>query len=342
MVIAEINETPGVLGFQIQVFIRDGAPDPKTYNEKAPELVIKDEVPSLSAPRTPAGRKVVLPVVERWHSRLRYPTCYEGVGRLKTVASRGMVPSRHLSSIIPYIIKVQIKENVSIVFLNYSHSQGHDKLSIYPTVIFEIEIAAAVPEDAVASQACFRYSTAVNTDANERFVERCREFVKDPKAFSHHALKFFHFRVHPWKHTMEKPMEVSAIPIRNTLVGRTHPAPGRKIEIDPENQHTWLTLRIARNRCGNQGKIIDAHTMPAMPLPHGATGIIQALFLKVIMLGVYVTALVGFTLHSTILVTIRLAARFTGMVGRAIERVVMRQLYGMFLDTLLVTGESRC
>ena len=65
MAIEEINAAGGVNGMTIKPVVEDGASDPKTFNEKASKLVLRDRVPSVFACYTSASRKAVLPVFER-------------------------------------------------------------------------------------------------------------------------------------------------------------------------------------------------------------------------------------------------------------------------------------
>jgi len=56
-----------------------------------------------------------------------------------------------------------------------------------------------------------------------------------------------------------------------------------------------------------------------------------------VMIGAYVTVLSGIWLGTNIFVAIPLAFIVTALIGLLIERVVVRQLYGRLLDTLLAT-----
>lgn len=47
MAIDEINAAGGVNGMMIKPILEDGESDPKTYNEKASKLVIRDRVPTV-------------------------------------------------------------------------------------------------------------------------------------------------------------------------------------------------------------------------------------------------------------------------------------------------------
>src|SRR5258708_4236582 len=370
MAISEINAAVGAKGMKINAIVEDGASDPKTYNEKASKLVIQDKVPTVFGSYTSASRKAVLPVFEKRNNLYFYPTYYEGFECSKNVVYTGAVPNQQLSNFIPWIIKTLGKKKFFIVGSNYiypremakvskilieknggewiadeylelGHSewgsmgyknQGltHDKLPICATVTSEIEIAAMGPEYAVGSFTSFPYFQAIDTDRNKAFVERYRAFVKDPKAVTHHALESSYFQVFLWKQAVEKAAEITPAAIREAVKGQEFDAPNGHVKIDPDNLHTYLTPRIAQWLPDGQGKIIDAYKEPTIPLPYVAHG-------EMVMIGAYVTVLCGIWLGLNIFAAIPIAFAVTALIGLAIERVIVRRLYGRLLDTLLAT-----
>lgn len=74
-----------------------------------------------------------------------------------------------------------------------------------------------------------------------------------------------------------------------------------------------------------------------LAITYGAMGVINMAHGEMVMLGAYVTVFTGLYLHLNILAAIPLAFVFTALVGFAIERVIVRRLYGRLLDTLLAT-----
>lgn len=102
MAIDEINAEGGVMGKMIKPIVEDGASDPKTYNEKASKLVIRDRVPTVFGSYTSASRKAVLPVFEKRRNLYFYPTYYEGFECSKNVIYTGAVPNQQLSNFIPW------------------------------------------------------------------------------------------------------------------------------------------------------------------------------------------------------------------------------------------------
>lgn len=128
MAIEEINVKGGVLGRTIKPIVEDGASDPKTYNEKASKLVIRDRVPTVFGSYTSASRKAVLPVFEKRRNLYFYPTYYEGFECSKNVVYTGAVPNQQLSNFIPWIMQNLGKKKFFIVGSNYIYPREMAKV----------------------------------------------------------------------------------------------------------------------------------------------------------------------------------------------------------------------
>jgi urea transport system permease protein len=74
-----------------------------------------------------------------------------------------------------------------------------------------------------------------------------------------------------------------------------------------------------------------------LAITYGAMGIINLAHGEMVMLGAYTTVLSGIWLKVGFLASIPLAFLVTALVGLAIERLIVRHLYGRMLDTLLAT-----
>ena len=74
-----------------------------------------------------------------------------------------------------------------------------------------------------------------------------------------------------------------------------------------------------------------------LAITYGAMGIINLAHGEMVMLGAYTTVLSGIWLKVGFLASIPLAFLVTALVGLAIERLIIRHLYGRMLDTLLAT-----
>ncbi|CUX43580.1 ABC transporter, membrane spanning protein [Agrobacterium tumefaciens str. Kerr 14] len=74
-----------------------------------------------------------------------------------------------------------------------------------------------------------------------------------------------------------------------------------------------------------------------LAITYGAMGVINMAHGEMVMIGAYVAVLSGIWLKTSLLLAIPLAFVITALLGLAIERVVVRRLYGRLLDTLLAT-----
>ncbi|HVI27920.1 transporter substrate-binding domain-containing protein [Hansschlegelia sp.] len=128
MAIAEVNAAGGVGGRQIEAIVEDGASDPKTYNEKASKLVIRDKAVTVFGSYTSASRKAVLPVFEKRKNLYVYPTFYEGFECSKNVIYTNAVPNQQLSNFIPWISKTLGKKKFFIVGSNYVYPREMAKV----------------------------------------------------------------------------------------------------------------------------------------------------------------------------------------------------------------------
>ena len=74
-----------------------------------------------------------------------------------------------------------------------------------------------------------------------------------------------------------------------------------------------------------------------LAITYGAMGVINMAHGDLVMVGAYTTVMAGLWLHLGFLASIPLAFAVTAGLGLAIERLIVRHLYGRLLDTLLAT-----
>jgi urea transport system permease protein len=74
-----------------------------------------------------------------------------------------------------------------------------------------------------------------------------------------------------------------------------------------------------------------------LAITYGAMGVINMAHGEMVMLGAYTTVLAGIWLHLGLLWSLPMAFIVSALAGLAIERVLVRRLYGRLFDTLLAT-----
>ena len=74
-----------------------------------------------------------------------------------------------------------------------------------------------------------------------------------------------------------------------------------------------------------------------LAITYGAMGVINMAHGEMVMIGAYTTVMTALWLHLGIIWSIPLAFIVTAMLGLLIEKVVVRQIYGRLMDTLLAT-----
>lgn len=104
MAIAEINQTGGVLGQDIEPVIEDAASDSNLFAAKARKLIQGDRVATLFGGWTSESRKAILPVVEELNALLWYPVQYEGLECSKNIFYTGSCPNQQIEPAVTWLL----------------------------------------------------------------------------------------------------------------------------------------------------------------------------------------------------------------------------------------------
>jgi urea transport system substrate-binding protein len=142
-----------------------------------------------------------------------------------------------------------------------------------PTISFSIaepELRILPAADVAGDYACWNYFQSTSTPENEAFV-RCfkarygaDEVVSDP-------LEAAYFGVKVWARAAEEAR--SAVPgdVLASVRDMGQAAPGGMVYIDPENLHTWKTVRIGRILKNAQFEEVWNSGRPIRPIPYPIT-----------------------------------------------------------------------
>lgn len=104
MAIAEINQTGGVLGQDIEPVVEDAASDSNLFAAKARKLIQSDQVATIFGGWTSESRKAVLPVVEELNALLWYPVQYEGLECSQNIFYTGSCPNQQVEPAVAWLL----------------------------------------------------------------------------------------------------------------------------------------------------------------------------------------------------------------------------------------------
>lgn len=118
LAIEKINSAGGIRGKHIVPTVLDPACNPAKYREHVRRLTEDEGVPVIFGGYTSAGRKAMIPVLERTNSLLFYPTFYEGFEYSDHVFYFGSCPNQYTMQIVDYMIN-KFSPSFYLVGANY-------------------------------------------------------------------------------------------------------------------------------------------------------------------------------------------------------------------------------
>jgi len=101
----EINEHGGINGRPIELVSRDPASDPARFAQLAERLILEDGVRIILGCYMSSTRKAIIPVVEKWHALLMYPTLYEGFEYSRNVIYTGAAPNQNSVQLAEFMMR---------------------------------------------------------------------------------------------------------------------------------------------------------------------------------------------------------------------------------------------
>ncbi len=110
MAIAQINQSGGVLGRQIEPIVEDGGSNPADFERQARKLIQQDQVVTVFGCGTSVSRKAVLPVFEQFNALLWYPMPYEGLECSTNIFYTGTCPNQQVEPAVNWLLQNRGKQ----------------------------------------------------------------------------------------------------------------------------------------------------------------------------------------------------------------------------------------
>ena len=105
LAVEEINEAGGIDGRPLRLVSYDPESSPSRYQQLAEKLILEDGVRVILGCYMSSTRKSVIPVVERWHALLVYPTLYEGFEYSRNVVYTGAAPNQNSVQLAEFMLR---------------------------------------------------------------------------------------------------------------------------------------------------------------------------------------------------------------------------------------------
>jgi branched-chain amino acid transport system substrate-binding protein len=162
--IHEINDAGGINGRELVPVHYDPQSMPHNYKTLATQLVRDDKVNVIFGCYMSSQRKAVIPVVEKWHRLLMYPTIYEGFEFSGNVIYTGAAPNQNSAQLAEYMTR---NFGARVYLIGSAYIYPYESNRIMSDFILERPGGAKLGE---------RY---VRLDADERDFARIASEIKD-------------------------------------------------------------------------------------------------------------------------------------------------------------------
>ena len=105
LAVEEINDAGGIDGRRLELIADDPASNPVRFAQLAETLMLERGVRIILGCYMSSTRKAVIPVVEKWHGLLLYPTLYEGFEYSGNVVYTGAAPNQNSVQLAEFMLR---------------------------------------------------------------------------------------------------------------------------------------------------------------------------------------------------------------------------------------------
>jgi urea transport system substrate-binding protein len=168
----------------------------------------------------------------------------------------------------PDVILNTINGDTNVAFFERLRAAGVTPGDI-PTMSFSIaedELRNMDPSTIAGDYATWNYFQSIEREENAAFVASFKQKYGADRV-TDDPIEAGYFGVHLWAQAVEDAGTDDIAQVMKKLAYQSYPAPGGIVSIDPDNQHTWKTVRVGRVRTDGQFEIVWTPENPVRPLP---------------------------------------------------------------------------
>ena len=129
--------------------------------------------------------------------------------------------------------------------------------------IAEDELRSMDPQAMAGDYATWNYFQSIQRKENHEFVANFQRKYGEYRV-TDDPIEAGYFGVHLWAQAVKDADTDKVADVRKRVANQSYPAPGGIVSIDPENQHTWKTVRVGRIRSDGQFDVVWTSEHPSV------------------------------------------------------------------------------
>jgi len=176
---------------------------------------------------------------------------------------------REIGATVPDLIVNTINGDSNIAFFRALRAAGITPTEI-PTLSFSIGENELRNLDICGDYAAWNYFQSIERPENQIFVDSFRSRY-GPQRVTSDPMEAAYVGVNLWAQAVAEAGSADPSDVRATLRHQSFNAPEGVVHIDPDNQHTWKTIRIGKVREDGQFEVIYSSEKPIRPEPYPDT-----------------------------------------------------------------------
>jgi urea transport system substrate-binding protein len=177
----------------------------------------------------------------------------------------------------PEVILNTLNGDSNVAFFDALRAAGITAAAV-PTISFSIaenELQSLPREKMAGDYAAWNYFQSIDTAINQQFVQAFKARYGAARATSD-PLEAAYVGVHLWAAAVTSAGTTDVKKVRQAVADRSQRGPGGMVYVDPENRHTWKTVRIGQIRPDGQFDIVWSSEYPIRPVPYPPQRTVQA------------------------------------------------------------------
>lgn len=172
----------------------------------------------------------------------------------------------------PDVIFNAISGDTNVIFFRALRAAGitPDRIPTMSLSLAEEELRALDPSDLAGDYATHSYFQSIDSPENHSFVAAFQRRYGAHRVTSD-AIEAAYIGTKLWAQAVTQAGTEQVRAVTHALGRQSYAAPEGMVYVDPENQHTWKSVRVGRVRADGQFDVVWSSGKPVRPVPYPVT-----------------------------------------------------------------------